>query len=37
MVNVAPHFALMVGASSVFAIPQFALHVDLDVGIAVEL
>lgn len=37
MVNVAPHFALVIGASTFFPIPQFAVHVDLDAGIAVEL
>jgi hypothetical protein len=37
MINVAPHFALVVGASTFFAIPRFAVHVDVDAGIAVEL
>jgi hypothetical protein len=37
MVNVAPHFALMVGVSSFLAMPRFAIHVDLDAGLAVEL
>jgi hypothetical protein len=37
MVNVAPHFALMVGVGSFFAMPRFAVHVDLDAGLAVEL
>jgi len=37
MVNVAPHFALTVGASTFVAIPRFTVHLDLVAGIAVEL
>jgi hypothetical protein len=37
LVNVAPHFALVVGAGALLGLSRFTFHVDLDVGVAVEL
>lgn len=37
LIHIAPHFALVVGASTFFAMPRFAVHIDVDAGIALEL
>jgi len=35
--NLAPNFALVLGANSLLGFPRFTFHVDLDVGVALEL